>query len=91
VIKKVLSDIAGSFSQRADRVADCLLNDEQGYSGAKTKRIKGEIFLMVRDIVSGIKRDSQNLKTKDIACLVSYKVGRISGIALDTCARIFKD
>ncbi len=88
-IKKSLSDIGGSLSEGADKVAGLLLENSQKDKGAKTRRLKKELVSMLEDVGSGIKRSLKKVKPKDVLCGASYEIGKLSRITRDACVKIF--
>jgi hypothetical protein len=74
-----VSGISKTMSDRADRVADIILDKSIEDKGEKTKEIAGETVSMVKDVAKQIRKNLKTVKARDLLSDAAYGLGRAAG------------
>ena len=90
-IRDSILDIGKKFSEKADKVADILLDEKIKKKNQTGESIKKETISMFKALSSSVKQNLNGITLKDVLCDASYNTGRAAKITKDTCMEIFND
>ena len=77
-ISKSMSGVGKTFSDRADRVADIILEEDKMLKDTKAKRITGETVSMFKDVSRQIKANLKGVQPREFIYDAAYGIGRLS-------------
>lgn len=88
-VKKSVSGIGKTFSDRADRVADIILDDDRKLKDTKAKRITNETVSMFKDVSRQLKANLKGVQPRDFLYDAAYNAGRFSRMTAQVSRKLW--
>lgn len=89
-IKRSVAGIGKRLSSGADRVADIIIEEDQG-DGQKGKKIVAETASMFKDMKTQFQSNTRDVQPKDLVKDAAFCVGRASGVVGRAVQSLIKD